>query len=376
MSYGVFECSDWLDLTSPVGIRSTSFSYRIIPVAWDIESVVLWFESHSGAGNHDEGSLIFQGVYPVPSMFDYWLFSALFWVIKQYVSRFICCNNYFASFDKSMTLFCRHFLGIFSLVIWKPRDSWKYFQEFVIAIASIAFSNGATNWIRISLSFVFVYSVCIIIVGFFSRIFSLAHVCHVVGSSEYSGTMWPFNGTFSQWFYIYSVSSSTMLKVTWNPEWNVILRSVGRYRKSFDGRSWYVHGFSWLVLLRHVTSRELTRHSCRDDMGLMPVGKSGSLHILVSVYSELCGTQRVESLKCGNEFTLKVYGYQLHNGQLRQRHVRVLKFHPILRGVWYGYARSFVFECEMQLDPRINGLIGWVNHEWFLVFLLVSLTLL
>ena len=155
MSYGVFECFDWLDLTSPVGIRSTSFSYRIIPVAWDIESVVLWFESHSGVGNHDEGSLIFQGVYPVPSMFDYWLFSALFWVIKQYVSRFICCNNYFASFDKSMTLFCRHFLGIFSLVIWKPRDSWKYFQEFVIAIASIAFSNGATNWIRISLSFVF-----------------------------------------------------------------------------------------------------------------------------------------------------------------------------------------------------------------------------
>ena len=116
---------------------------------------------------------------------------------------------------------------------------------------------------------------------FFSRIFSLAHVCHVVGSSEYSGTMWPFNGTFSQWFYIYSVSSSTMLKVTWNPEWNVILRSVGRYRKSFDGRSWYVHGFSWLVLLRHVTSRELTRHSCRDDMGLKPVGKSGSLR---SVY--------------------------------------------------------------------------------------------
>ena len=56
-------------------------------------------------------------------------------------------------------------------------------------------------------------------------------------------------------------------------------------------------------------------------MGLMPVGKSGSLHILVSVYSELCGTQRVESLKCGNEFTLKVYGYQLHNGQLRQSHM-------------------------------------------------------
>ena len=177
MSYGVFECSDWLDLTSPVGIRSTSFSYRIIPVAWDIESVVLWFESHSGAGNHDEGSLIFQGVYPVPSMFDYWLFSALFWVIKQYVSRFICCNNSFVSFDKSMTLFCRHFLGIFSLVIWKPRDSWKYFQEFVIAIASIAFSNGATNWIRISLSFVFVYSVCIIIVGFFFLVFFLLHMC-------------------------------------------------------------------------------------------------------------------------------------------------------------------------------------------------------
>ena len=40
-------------------------------------------------------------------------------------------------------------------------------------------------------------------------------------------------------------------------------------------------------------------------MDLMPVGKSGSLHILVSVYSELCGTQRVESLKCGNEFTLR-----------------------------------------------------------------------
>ena len=53
----------------------------------------------------------------------------------------------------------------------------------------------------------------------------------------------------------------------------------------------------------------------------MPVGKSGSLHILVSVYSELCGTQRVESLKCRNEFTFKVYGYQLHNGQLRQSYV-------------------------------------------------------
>ena len=120
-------------------------SYRIIPVAWDIESVVMWFESHSGAGNHDEGRLIFQGVYPVPSMFDYWLFSALFWVVRQYVSRLICCSNYFASFDKSRTLFCRHFFGIFSLVIWKPRDSWEYFQEFVIAIARIAFSNGATN---------------------------------------------------------------------------------------------------------------------------------------------------------------------------------------------------------------------------------------
>ena len=90
--------------------------------------------------------------------------------------------------------------------------------------------------------------------------------------------------------------------------------------------------FQLVVLLRHVTSSELPRHSCRDDMGLMPVGKSGSLHILVSVYSELCGTQRVESLKCGNEFTLRVYGYQLHNSQLRQSHVRVLKFHPILRG--------------------------------------------
>ena len=135
----------WIWRHLAVGIRSTSFSYPIIPVAWDIESVVLWFESHSGAGNHDVGSLIFQGVYPVPSMFDYWPFSALFWVVRQYVYRFICCSNYFASFDKSRTLFCRHFLGIFSLVIWKPRDSWKYCQEFVIAIASIAFSNGATN---------------------------------------------------------------------------------------------------------------------------------------------------------------------------------------------------------------------------------------
>ena len=127
---------------------------------------------------------------------------------------------------------------------------------------------------------------------------------------------------FLSGFTFYTVSSSTMLKVTWNPEWIVILRSVGRYRKAFDSRSWYVHGFSpRLVLLRHVTSRELIRHSCCDDMGLMPVGKSESLHILVSVYSELCGTQRVESLQCGNEFTLKVYGYQLHNGQLRQSHM-------------------------------------------------------
>ena len=43
----------------------------------------------------------------------------------------------------------RYFVGIswgfFSLVIWKPPDSWNYFQEFVLAIASIAFSNGATN---------------------------------------------------------------------------------------------------------------------------------------------------------------------------------------------------------------------------------------
>ena len=201
MSHGVFECSDWLDLTSPVGIRSTSISYRIIPVAWDIESVVLWFESHSGAGNHDEGSLIFQGVYPVPSMFDYYLFSALFWVIRQYVSRFICCSNHFASIDKSRTLFCRHFLGIYSLVVWKPHDSWKYFQEFVIAIASIAFSNGATNCNNNFPFYRFFIIVCIIIVFF--TYFSLAHVCHVVGSSENAGTMWPFNGKFSQWFYIF-----------------------------------------------------------------------------------------------------------------------------------------------------------------------------
>ena len=153
--------------------------------------------------------------------------------------------------------------------------------------------------------------------------FSLAHVCHVVGSS--AGTLWPFNGTFSQWFYISFRFKFNYAEVTWNPEWNGILRSVGRYRKSFDSRSWYVHGFSpRLVLLRHGTSRELIRHSCCDDMGLMPVRKSGSLHILVSVYSELCGTQRVESLKCGNEFTLKVYGYQLHNGQLRQSYVGFL----------------------------------------------------
>ena len=77
---------------------------------------------------------------------------------------------------RRLTNLWRYFVGIswgffFSLVIWKPRDSWKYFQEFVIAIASIAFSNGATNWIRISLSFVFVYSVCIIIVGFFFSYF-------------------------------------------------------------------------------------------------------------------------------------------------------------------------------------------------------------
>ena len=128
-------------------------------------------------------------------------------------------------------------------------------------------------------------------------------------------------------FTFYSVSSSTILKVTWNPEWNGILRSVGRYRQSFDSRSWYVNGFSpRLVLLRHVTSREMARHSCCDDMDLMSFGKSESLHILVSVYSELCGTQRVESLKCGNEFTFEVYGYQLHNGQLHQSYVRLLIF--------------------------------------------------
>ena len=139
----------------------------------------------------------------VSSAIHVWLllFSALFWVIRQHVSRFICCSNYFASFDKSRTLFCRHFLGIFSLVIWKPRDSWKYFQEIVIAIASIAFSNGATNCNYNFLSYLFFYyCVCMIIVFF--PYFSLAHVCHVVGSSEYAGTMWPFNGTFSQWFYI------------------------------------------------------------------------------------------------------------------------------------------------------------------------------
>ena len=152
--------------------------------------------------------------------------------------------------------------------------------------------------ITISFFIVFLYWVCMIIV-----VFSVFFSCTCV----------PRGGV--QWI-------STMLKVTWNPEWNVILRSVGRYHKAFDSRSWYVRGFSpRLVLLRHVSSRELIRHSCCDDMGSMPVGKSGSLHIFVSVYSELCGTQRVESLKCGNEFTLKVYGYQLHNGQLRQRHM-------------------------------------------------------
>ena len=33
-------------------------------------------------------------------------------------------------------------------------------------------------------------------------------------------------------FTFHSLSSKTQLKVTWDPEWNVILRSVGRYHKS------------------------------------------------------------------------------------------------------------------------------------------------
>ena len=117
-----------------------------------------------------------------------------------------------------------------------------------------------------------VYNYCVV----FFRII-LLHMCATWwGLVNMQGPCDHLMVHFLSGFTFYSVSSSTMLKVTWTPEWNVILHSVGRYRESFDGGSWYVHGFSpHLVLLRHVTSRKLTRHSCRDDIGLMPVGKSG-----------------------------------------------------------------------------------------------------
>ena len=104
----------------------------------------------------------------------------------------------FASFGKSMTLFCRFCLGIFSPVIRKPRDTRKYLQAFVIAIVRIAFTNGATNC-NMNFPFYRLFFMCIII-GLF--VYFFAHVCHVVGSDDYAGTVWVINVTISQWFYI------------------------------------------------------------------------------------------------------------------------------------------------------------------------------
>ena len=133
MSYGVFECSDWLDLTSPVGIRSTSFSYRITPVAWDIDSSLIL-----------EPATIMKEAYQVCIQCHPCL---IIGYLLLYFGLSDSIYPDFSSFEKFMTLFCRYFLGILSLVIWKPRDMWKYFQEFVIVIVSIAFKNGdgATN---------------------------------------------------------------------------------------------------------------------------------------------------------------------------------------------------------------------------------------
>ena len=102
----------------------------------------------------------------------------------------------------------RYFVGIswgfFHLSSGNHVTRENIFRNFIIAIASIAFSNGATNCDKNFpfYRFFFIYCVCITTVLFFLPYFSLAHVCHVVGSCEYAGTMWPFNGTFSQWLYI------------------------------------------------------------------------------------------------------------------------------------------------------------------------------
>ena len=78
----------------------------------------------------------------------------------------------------------------------------------------------------------------------FIRIF-LLHMCAIWwGLVTMQGQCEQLMLQFLRGFTFYSVSSSILLKVTWNPECSVILRAVGSDPKSFDSRSWYVHGFS------------------------------------------------------------------------------------------------------------------------------------
>ena len=117
------------------------------------------------------------------------------------------------------------------------------------------------------------------------------------------------------------------------------------------------------------TSLMLWRH------GLNAGRESGSLHFLVFIQNYV-----VQKGSSHWSVVMNLHLRYTDTSWTTTSYVRVIrkavKFHPILHGVWYEYARSLVFECEMQLDPRINGLIGWVNYEWLLVFLLVSHALL
>ena len=144
MNHSVLELFDLQDLTSPVGIQSTS--YRFIPVVWDSKWFFFLFESHFGFGNHGVESLIFPDVHPVTSMINHWHLLFYFLLSGSGYAKLICCNRYLSWFDRFMALLCRYFVVFFSTVIYIPRDTWTYFQGFVIAVVSTAFSNGATNY--------------------------------------------------------------------------------------------------------------------------------------------------------------------------------------------------------------------------------------
>ena len=147
---------------------------------------------------------------------------------------------------------------------------------------------------------------------------------------------------------------------------------------------WYrvcirVYGYQLLRQLRRNNTRCSSFMSYHYDDVIMDTIASliTSLTIVYStVYSD--ADQRTHQSSASLAF---VWG--IHRGPVNSPHKwpvtrKMFQFDDVIMSYMVfdtGMPGSLCFEFEMQLGPRINGLIVRVIHEWLLMFLPVLLTL-